>query len=52
MSEYCYQCLKCGEFFEECKCPDGFADPMKSARDFQRSELQEELAREGEFDAK
>lgn len=28
MSEYCYQCLTCGEFFEFCKCPDGFKDPM------------------------
>lgn len=29
MSEYCYQCEKCGEFKEYCKCKQGFQDPME-----------------------
>jgi hypothetical protein len=41
MSEYCYQCLKCGEFKEYCKCPKGFQDPMGPYRDMEYGELVE-----------
>jgi hypothetical protein len=41
MSEYCYQCLSCGEFREDCKCPK-FEDPMAPYKNRSIEELFEE----------
>ena len=41
MSEYCYQCLSCGEFKEQCKCPK-FEDPMGQYKGMSIEELFEE----------
>ncbi len=38
MSEYCYQCLKCGCFKEDCKCPK-FDDPMEPWKSMSNEEL-------------
>lgn len=39
MSEYCYQCLECGEFREYCICRDGFKDPMGRYKEMTIKEL-------------
>lgn len=41
MSEYCYKCIDCGEFKEECIC-ERFKDPMELWRNMTPEELMEE----------
>ena len=41
MSEYCYQCERCGLFREECRCKE-FADPMGRFKGMSIRELMEE----------
>lgn len=50
MSEYCYQCQTCGEFKNDCKCPDGFKDPLEMYKDMSPGELEELLNPEPDFD--
>lgn len=38
MSEYCYQCLECGRFREDCICKR-FQDPLEPYRNMDESEL-------------
>ena len=42
MSEYCYQCLECGHFKEDCICKR-FSDPMAQWRDMSESDLIAEM---------
>ncbi len=42
MSEYCYQCEGCGNFKENCVCPE-FEDPMGEWREMTNKDIALEL---------
>lgn len=45
MSEYCYQCLECGRFKEDCICKY-FHDPLEPWKDMTPEKLLLELQQE------
>ncbi len=42
MSEYCYLCMECGNFREDCVCKR-FQDPMERFRNMSREEVAMEM---------